>query len=87
MNTEKINLRYKTLFEKYGATAGKREYCEIMKISLSTLNKYLEQGGINLVPYKKYTLADGDKTRKNNCKVYWDVLDIAIALETLNKVL
>lgn len=80
---EKIKLRYTSLQNRYGDTVGKKEYAIIFGITISTIDKYLAKGGINLVPYKKYEIIKGDQSKKkrSNCKVYWDVLDIAIALE------
>jgi hypothetical protein len=41
-------------------------------------------GGINLVPYKKAQVKSNNPDKnplKNNGRVYWDLLDIAISLE------
>jgi hypothetical protein len=92
MINEKIKLRYESLLERYGETIGKKEYAIIFGISISTIDKYIAKGGINLVPYKKYeTIKYGlnkdkqDKKQNNNSKVYWDTLDIAIGLEKVIK--
>lgn len=85
--TDKIKLRYDKLLQKYGETIGKKEYSKIFGLSISTIDKYLANGGINLVPYKKHEpLKYGNNEKKNKCKIYWDVLDVAIELEKSVKV-
>jgi hypothetical protein len=85
MINEKIKLRYQILLEKYKRpTIGKKEYAEIYNISVSTIDKYMAGGGINLVPYKKAQVKSNNPDKnplKNNGRVYWDLLDIAISLE------
>lgn len=81
MINEKIKLRYQVLLERYKRpTIGKKEYAEIYNISVSTIDKYIAKGGINLVPYKK-ALVRAENQLKSNGRVYWDLLDIAISLE------
>lgn len=85
MINEKIKLRYQMLWEKYKRpTIGKKEYAEIYSISVSTIDKYIANGGINLVPYKKVQVKAKDSNKsplKNNGRVYWDLLDISVNLE------
>ncbi len=85
MINEKIKLRYQVLIEKYKRpTIGKKEYAEIYNISVSTIDKYIANGGINLVPYKKVLVGAKKSLQhqlKSNGRVYWDLLDVAISLE------
>lgn len=87
MINDKIRLRYDSLLKIYGSIIGKKEYSQIFKISVSTINKYIAMGGINLAPFKKHKVKNvslesrDEKPKHNNCRVYWDILDIAIELE------
>ncbi len=85
MINEKIKLRYQILLERYKRpTIGKKEYAEIHNISVSTIDKYIAKGGINLVPYKKAQVESKSGHRnqvRSNGRVYWDLLDVAISLE------